>query len=76
MSNQADNSSNPSYAKMLMLDDLESLLEEIEEHGLGTAQPSDLSADLREQMLELGVTSVPQLSERIAQLHAELDQED
>ncbi len=74
---QAQGGSDATYRKLMLLDDLESLLEELEEDGItedGTT--SAFPDDLRERMEEIGVSSITQLRARIAELHGELDQED
>ncbi len=62
----------PTYSTLLALEDLESLLEELEESMFpdGEGQIPEL---LRKQMVELGVSDVAQVRQRIVQLHHELD---
>lgn len=65
------------YHKLMLLDDLESVLEELEEHGIAEdGATAVLPSDLYERMEELEVSSVTEIRERIAELHRELDQED
>jgi hypothetical protein len=82
------------YDRMLLLEDLESLREEMEEIGVtnleevrrwldappadrahGTVQRADLVAlrAIRELMEDHGITTLAQLEEQIAELHAGLD---
>jgi hypothetical protein len=59
------------YDLLLELEELESLLEEIEESE-GTAQlPAD--PKLRRRLGELNIRSVSDLRQRITELHAQLD---
>jgi hypothetical protein len=60
-----------SYSQLLQLEELESLLEEIEESG---APEGTIPSGLRELLQSLGIESVSELVGRIAQLHAELDE--
>jgi hypothetical protein len=62
------------YEAMLALDEMESLLEDIEEEGLpASATIADLPPQLAGRMDELGARSVGELRDRIRQLHEELD---
>lgn len=56
------------YGLSLLLDDLETLLEEIDEQEGG-----EISGELRERMVELHVESVAALRTRIIALHERLD---
>jgi hypothetical protein len=72
MSRQDRMPKNPQeYDLFLELENLESLLEEIEESGDVGQLPSDPEA--RKRLAELGLSSVSDLRKRIAELHAELD---
>ena len=66
--NLADSSAKKEYSQSLLLDDLESLFEEIEEQ-----EGAGLSRELRERMDALGVESVTALRTRIRTLHERLD---
>jgi hypothetical protein len=74
---EAQNVGDVTYRKLVLLDDLESLLEELEELGIGEDGASTaLPGDLRERMEGLGVSSLTHIRARIAELHRQLDQED
>lgn len=64
-----DGSSKEEYESTLMLDELESLLEDFEEHE-GTGP---LPADLQSQLDALGLRDANELRRRIADIHAQLD---
>jgi hypothetical protein len=68
--------SDPSYDKMLTLEHLESLLEELEEDGFDGYEGHALPLHLREQLEELGLSDAEEVRHRISQLHNELDQAD
>jgi hypothetical protein len=74
---EAQSDGDATYRKLVLLDDLESLLEELEEEGIAEDGASaGLPNDLRKRMEELGVSSLAHLHARIAELHRELDQEE
>ena len=60
------------YEAVLMLEDLESLLEDIDDYG-DTAQ---LPIVLRSRMDELDISNADELRKRILELHAQLDTDD
>ena len=62
--NRVDSSTEEEYSQSFLLDDLESLLEDIEEQ-----EDAGLSGELRERMAALGVESVRALRTRILTLH-------
>jgi len=65
------------YDALLTLEDLESLLEELEEAGVeGEIGSARLGDDLRERVNAAGISSTTALRSRIAQMHAQLDEED
>ena len=65
------------YANLLELDDLETLLEELEESGVRDDLSFDqLPDETAAQARSLGVQSLGQLRERIVTLHARLDREE
>jgi hypothetical protein len=65
------------YDRLALLEDLESLLEEIEEQGVVEVdQPGPIPADVLARMNTAGVRDVQQLRDRIRGLHAELDDDD
>ena len=66
--------SDPSYDKMLTLEHLESLLEELEEEGFDGREGHALPLHLREQLEGLGMSDAEDVRHRISQLHKELDQ--
>lgn len=61
------------YELLVELEDLESLLEELEEDGLAGEDPSAWTSDLRERLVERDLKSADQLRERIRALHIGLD---
>lgn len=65
----ADGDMQDEYESVLLLDELESLLEEIEEGG----STQQLSPELRAELGTLGFTSTDQLRARIRELHEQLD---
>ena len=78
MSGEGDVSDDPTYDALLTLDRLESLREEMLELGATTADDlasrseraaTEALADLR----DLGLTSLADLTARIAELHRDLD---
>jgi len=65
------------YDRLALLEDLESLLEEIEEQGVVEVdQPGPIPADVLARMNTAGVRDVQQLRDRIRGLHAEFDDDD
>lgn len=71
-----DYEGNDSYQRLLELEELESLQEEIEEAGLDPDSDwSLLPVDLREHATALGVINMSDLITRIAYMHAELDEQ-
>jgi hypothetical protein len=62
------------YEDLLVLEDLESLLEELEEQSLTGSEPREhIPQDIRERMETLGVRDIQQIRGRILHLHAALD---
>jgi hypothetical protein len=71
---QEDHEEQREYKDLLVLEDLESLLEELEDHSLTGLEPGEhIPAELREHMQALGVRDVQQIRDRIMHLHARLD---
>jgi NTP pyrophosphatase (non-canonical NTP hydrolase) len=67
----------PDYARLLELEGLESLLEELEECGWETVlTTSQLPVDLQARLDDKQATSMADLRDRIARLHATMDNED
>ncbi|HVG00288.1 MAG TPA: hypothetical protein VND68_10645 [Chloroflexia bacterium] len=65
-----------SYRHLLELEELESLLEEVEETGLDAeAGWDDLPEELRERLASLDVSNMSGLVNRISFMHAELDEQ-
>lgn len=65
------------YANLLMLEEMESLLEELDDMGITQDfQPEQLPDDLAELARALNVQSIDDLTARIAALHAALDRQD
>jgi hypothetical protein len=60
------------YEAVLILEDLESLLEDLEDYG----DSAHLPLDVRSRMDELGISNATELRKRILELHAKLDAED
>ena len=60
------------YASLMHLEELETLLEDLEEH-LARADSDQLPGDLRERLGKLGLSSQDDVRLRIAQLHSKLD---
>ena len=62
------------YSSLLHLEELESLLEDLEEHS-AQADSDKLPVDLRERLDRLGMSSRGDLRLQIAQLHSKLDRD-
>ena len=74
---QEDHGDLRDYRDLLALEDLESLLEELEELSLTGQVPGEhIPAELQERMQALGVKDVQQIRDRIMHLHASLDDND
>ena len=74
---QEDREEQQEYQDLLALEDLESLLEELEEQSLTGVVPGEhIPAELQERMRALGVKDVQQIRDRIMHLHAALDDND
>ena len=74
---QEDQGDRQEYQDLLALEDLESLLEELEELSLTGLVPGEhIPPELRERMQALGVKDVQQIRDRIMHLHARLDDND
>jgi hypothetical protein len=72
-----DMADNIQYKNLQQLEDLESLLEELEEEGITGLEPDGRIPDgLKARMSELGLRDVVQLRDSIMHLHAELDRDD
>ena len=72
-----DAGTNPQYETLLLLDDLETLLEELEEQGItGTPPGEQIPPALRDRMDHAGVRDVQQLRDKIMRLHAQVDEDD
>lgn len=64
------------YDSLLALEELESLLEELEEAGIeGDLAAARLPADTDRRVREAGVDTTDALRTKIARMHAQLDQE-
>jgi hypothetical protein len=69
-----DHADQQEYQDLLALEDLESLLEELEEQWLTGQVPGEhIPPELQERMQALGVKDVQQIRDRIMHLHARLD---
>ena len=65
------------YDVLRTLEDLESLLEELDEVGIeGEISVARLPVELRERVIAADVATTDELRTRIAKLHAQLDRED
>jgi hypothetical protein len=63
------------YDQLLLVEDLESLFEELEEAGFeGSLDSAALPADLSKRVQAAGVKSVGELRARLEQLHSHLDE--
>ena len=72
--NGDDNVSSSEYDDLILVEDLESLLEELDEAGVaGTFDLTTLPPDLRERLESAGLASVDELRARIRGLHRRLD---
>ncbi|HKP53510.1 MAG TPA: hypothetical protein VJ183_12775 [Chloroflexia bacterium] len=72
MNSKASTGESAEYEAVLMLEELESLLEDLEEYGDTERLPSDLQS----RMETLGISNAAELRKRILELHAQLDEED
>jgi hypothetical protein len=69
-----EHSQDRDYEDMLALEDLESMLEELEELGVTAIDAGkNIPEELRERMVEAGVRDVQQIRGRIMHLNAALD---
>ena len=65
------------YKTLALLEELESLLEDMEEHGVtGLNDAADAPPDIEQRMNALGVATVQQVRDRIMHLHAQVDEDD
>jgi hypothetical protein len=65
---------NDEYKQLIVLEELETLLEELEEQDVSGLAANEVIPDqLRARMDDLGVHDVQQLRDRIMHLHAEID---
>ena len=65
------------YQTLALLDELESLLEDLEERGItGLESPSSIPKDLQERMAELSVHDVQQVRDKLMHLHAQVDEDE
>jgi hypothetical protein len=65
------------YERMLLIEDMESLLEEMEEAGVTGLEPPDrMPPELAARMDAAGVKNVEQLRELVTRLHSELDEDE
>ena len=65
------------YKELALLDDLETLLEDMEEAGItGEGDDSQLPDDLKSRMEEFNVKSVQQLRAKLMRLHAQVNEDD
>jgi hypothetical protein len=67
-------SSDEEYERLMALEDLETLLEDLEEQGItGLGPPQVIPAEMRARFKAAGVENVLQLRDKLMHLHAELD---
>lgn len=71
-SNTPPDNKNPLYMRMLELDDLEGLLEELQDLPAGAPVPTGLV----QRIAQAGVANQQELRARIAKLHEALDSEE
>jgi hypothetical protein len=65
------------YQTLVLLDELESLLEDLEEQGItGLEGRSNIPEDLQQRMAESGVHDVQQLRDKLMRLHAQVDEDE
>jgi hypothetical protein len=65
------------YRTLVLLDELESLLEDMEDEGItGLAASESIPADIKQRMDALGVHDVQQVRDRLMHLHAQVDEDD
>ena len=65
------------YERLILLEELESLLEELEEQGIsGMAANELIPDDLQNRMRKLDVVNIEQIRERIMHLHGAIDQDE
>jgi hypothetical protein len=73
----SDGLASEEYDRLALVEDLESILEEMEENGVTGLEDSDrLSAESRERLASLDIKDLQQLRSRIMHLHAEIDDDD
>ncbi len=64
----------PHYELLVELEDLESLLEELEEGGWDVdLKSADLPGEIQDRIDEAKITNLTELRDKIARLHASLD---
>lgn len=69
--------SSQEYETLALLDDLESLLEDLEEQGItGLEDESNIPGEIRERMEKLGVRDVQQVRDKLMHLHAQVDEDE
>lgn len=65
------------YETLALLDELESLLEDLEERGVTDLEgASNIPEALKERMAELGVHDVQQVRDRLMRLHTQVDEDE
>jgi hypothetical protein len=65
---------NENYDRLLEVEKLETLLEDVEDSGSGGEVGTlDMDGDLRARMVAAGVNNTEELRARIASLHSKLD---
>jgi hypothetical protein len=72
-----DNQENQEYQMLVLLDELESLLEDLEEHGITELESTREVPDaIRQHMDKLGLRDVQQVRDKLMILHAEVDEDE
>ena len=67
-------SSDEEYERLVALEDLETLLEDLEEQGItGLGAEQSTPSDMHARLKAAGVENVQQLSDKLMHLHAALD---
>ena len=68
---------NEEYQTLAILEELESLLEDLEDNGItGISAGVSIPDDIRQRMERLGIHDVMQLRDKLMHLHAQVDEDD
>ncbi len=73
----ASKEQNQEYERLALLEELESLLEDLEDGGIiGLYSGQAVPDELRRRMDQVGARDVQQVRDKIMHIHAELDQDE